>query len=160
MAGRFFTSWATKSKNTGVGSLSLLQQIFLTQESNWDLVHCRQIFYQLSYQGSSKPITKDRQQINRKWAYWEMNTLKIQASFKKFCYSAVDDYGCVWLWVQIYLMFCLSSPFFKAINWNTHQTVNFPYKTVNSPQGLTSIGLAKKFIQKTSMIFWPNQYFP
>ena len=41
-----------KPKNTGVGSLSLLQQIFPTQESNWGLLHCRQILYQLSYQGS------------------------------------------------------------------------------------------------------------
>jgi len=33
IAGRFFTSWTQqKTKNTGVGSLSLLQQIFLTQE--------------------------------------------------------------------------------------------------------------------------------
>ena len=30
-----------KSKNTGVGSLSLLQGIFLTQESNQGLLHCR-----------------------------------------------------------------------------------------------------------------------
>ena len=37
-----------KLKNTGVGSLSLLQWIFLTQESNWGLLHCRQILYQLS----------------------------------------------------------------------------------------------------------------
>ena len=41
-----------KPKNTGVGSLSLLQQIFLTQESNQGLLHCRWILYQLSYQGS------------------------------------------------------------------------------------------------------------
>ena len=41
-----------KPKNTGVDSLSLLQQIFLTQESNWSLLHCRWILYQLSYQGS------------------------------------------------------------------------------------------------------------
>ena len=32
-----------KPKNTGVGSLSLLQQIFPSQESNWGLLHCRQI---------------------------------------------------------------------------------------------------------------------
>ena len=37
-----------KPKNTGVGSLSLLQQIFPTQESNWGLLHCRRILYQLS----------------------------------------------------------------------------------------------------------------
>ena len=40
-----------KPKNTGMGSLSLLQWIFRTQESNWGLLHCRQILYQLSYQG-------------------------------------------------------------------------------------------------------------
>ena len=38
-----------KPKNTGVGSLSLLQGIFPTQESNQGLLHCRQILYQLSY---------------------------------------------------------------------------------------------------------------
>ena len=40
-----------KLKNTGVGSLSLLHGIFLTQESNQGLLHCRWILYQLSYQG-------------------------------------------------------------------------------------------------------------
>ena len=38
-----------KPKNTGVGSLSLLQGNCLTQESNGGLLHCRQILYQLSY---------------------------------------------------------------------------------------------------------------
>ena len=42
-----------KPKNTGVCSLSLLQRISLTQESNWGLLHCRRVLYQLSYQGSS-----------------------------------------------------------------------------------------------------------
>ena len=39
-----------KPKNTEMGRLSLLQGIFVTQESNWGLLHCRQILYQLSYQ--------------------------------------------------------------------------------------------------------------
>ena len=38
-----------KPKNTGVGSLSLLQQILHLQESNWSLLHCRWILYQLNY---------------------------------------------------------------------------------------------------------------
>ena len=45
-----------KPKNTGVGSLFLLQGIFPTQKSNWGLLHCRQILYPLSYlilQGSA-----------------------------------------------------------------------------------------------------------
>ena len=41
-----------KPKNTGVGSLSLLQGIFPIEELNRGLLHCRQILYQLSYQGS------------------------------------------------------------------------------------------------------------
>ena len=42
-----------ETKNTGVGRLSLLQQIFLTQEPNRGLLHCRRILYQLNYQGST-----------------------------------------------------------------------------------------------------------
>ena len=38
-----------KPKNTGVGSLSLLQQIFPTQKLNCSLLHCRRILYQLNY---------------------------------------------------------------------------------------------------------------
>ena len=41
-----------KPKNTGLGNLSLLQRIFLTQELNQGLLHCRRILYQLSYEGS------------------------------------------------------------------------------------------------------------
>ena len=37
-----------------MGSLSFLQGIFPTQESNLGLLHCRQILYQLSHQG--RPI--------------------------------------------------------------------------------------------------------
>ena len=33
-------------------AFSLLQKIFPTQQSNWGLLHCRQILHQLSYQGS------------------------------------------------------------------------------------------------------------
>ena len=39
-----------KPNNVGVGGLSLLQQIFSTQELNQGLLHRRQILYQLSYQ--------------------------------------------------------------------------------------------------------------
>ena len=43
---------AGKPKNTGVGSLSLLYRIFPTKQLNQCLLHCRQILYQLRYQGS------------------------------------------------------------------------------------------------------------
>ena len=44
--------WNSAGQDTGVGSCSLLQGIFPTQGSNPGLSHCRQILYQLSYQGS------------------------------------------------------------------------------------------------------------
>ena len=53
IAGRFFTNWATReAQEYWSGSLSLLQQIFPTQELNQDLLHCRRILFQLSYEGS------------------------------------------------------------------------------------------------------------
>ena len=42
-------SWNSPGQNIGVGSLSLLQEIFPTQGSNPSLPHCRQILYQLSH---------------------------------------------------------------------------------------------------------------
>ena len=48
--------WDSPGQNTGVGSLSLPQEIFPTQESNPGLLHCRQILYQLRYQGSRYEI--------------------------------------------------------------------------------------------------------
>ena len=53
IAGGFFTDWAIReSQEYWSGDLFLLQGIFLTQDLNWSLLHCRQILYQLSYQGS------------------------------------------------------------------------------------------------------------
>ena len=49
-----YRPWNTLGQNTGFCSLSLLQRIFPTQESNWDFLHCSWIFYQLSYQRSPK----------------------------------------------------------------------------------------------------------
>ena len=49
----FLCPWNPPSKNTEVGSHSLLQGIFPTQGLNLGLPHCRQILYCLSHQGSS-----------------------------------------------------------------------------------------------------------
>ena len=45
-----------KPKNTGVGSLFLLQGIFPTQGLNPGLPHCRRILYHLSHQGSPRTL--------------------------------------------------------------------------------------------------------
>ena len=55
-----------KPKNTGVGSLSLLQWIFSTQELNWGLLHCRWILYQLSYEGSPGLVVSPKVKVKVK----------------------------------------------------------------------------------------------
>ena len=49
-----YSPWNSPGQNTGVGSLSLLLGIFLTQVLNPGLLHCRQILYQLSHKGSPR----------------------------------------------------------------------------------------------------------
>ena len=55
-----------KPKNTGLGSLLLLQQIFLTQELNQGLLHCRWVLYQLSYEESPTTTEEERREKKRK----------------------------------------------------------------------------------------------
>ena len=45
-----YSPWNSPGQNTGVDSPSLLQGIFAIQGSNPDLLHCRQILCQLSYE--------------------------------------------------------------------------------------------------------------
>ena len=47
---RLLCPWDSPGKNTGVGSHSLLQRIFLTQGSNLGLLHYSQILYHLGHQ--------------------------------------------------------------------------------------------------------------
>ena len=68
-----------KPKNTGAGSLSLLQGIFLTQELNQGLLHCRQILYQMSYQGSPKwVLSQNQRDFTGSRVEWELVPLQSQ----------------------------------------------------------------------------------
>ena len=51
-----YSPWNSVGQNTGVGSLSLLQEIFPTQGLNLGLLHCRWILYQLNHKGSPNGI--------------------------------------------------------------------------------------------------------
>ena len=59
--------WNFPGQSTRVGTLSLLQVIFLIQELNEGLLQCRWILYQLSYQGSLGSMLLDK-----KWKYRQM----------------------------------------------------------------------------------------
>ena len=47
-----YSQWTSPGQDTGVGSLSVLQHIFQTQELHRGLLHCRWILYRLNYQGN------------------------------------------------------------------------------------------------------------
>ena len=55
---RLLCPWNSPGKNTGVSGHFLLPRICPTQGSNPSLLHCRQILYHLSHQGSPWQSTK------------------------------------------------------------------------------------------------------
>ena len=59
-----------KPKNTGMGSLSLLQGIFPAQELNLGLLHCRWILNQLSHQGSTHEYRLKRLGMSKLGGSW------------------------------------------------------------------------------------------
>ena len=83
-----------KPKNTGVGSLSLLQRTFLTQESNQGLWHCRRILYQLSYQGSNERSQRIYIKVLTAVSAWRDYI---------FC-SLVSRMWMIMMWISIYLV--------------------------------------------------------
>ena len=54
---RLLCPWNSLGKNTGVGSYSLLQGIFLTQGSNPGLLYCRWVLYHVSHPGKPTILT-------------------------------------------------------------------------------------------------------
>ena len=61
-----YSPWNSPGKNTGVGSCSLLQGIFLIQELNPGFLHRTQNLYHLSHQGS--PRTEPKVIRKGRWA--------------------------------------------------------------------------------------------
>ena len=74
---RFLCPWNSPGQNTGVGSHSLLQGIFPTPRSNWGLLHCRLILYQLSYEEAPIRLAiklalqiRSTHYVPMPWAFW------------------------------------------------------------------------------------------
>ena len=77
ISGRFFTSWATgEALRILVWVISPFTSLspFPTQESNRDLLHCRQIRYQLSYQGMLSWVKKEEDHLL--CLIWKVTRLK------------------------------------------------------------------------------------
>ena len=96
-----------KPKNTGVGSLSLLQGIFPTQKSNWGFPHCKQILYQLTYQESPSWILGFII-----YYIWFENIFSIMQVVQTFLITSFDAHNLRYWWIlsslsilSIYLFF-------------------------------------------------------
>ena len=91
-----------KPKNTGVGSLSLLQGIFPTQELNQDLLHCRRILYPLSYQESPIP---SKLLLTSHWPYGVTCHPGMQRNLGlKHCSCGYFKWGVLLSWAKLW--FC------------------------------------------------------
>ena len=66
--------WASPGKNNGVGCHSLLQEIFPIQGLNSGLLHCRQILYHFSHQGSPLKLFRGLLKMDIKYSL-----------FKRYC---------------------------------------------------------------------------
>ena len=109
-----------KSKNTWVGSSSLLQWIFPTQKLNQGLLHCRWILYQLNYQGSptGKPQLQLKYSLSSQFRYktsisiWELRSFQTQKS-STYSWTQLNFSNCIlsltlcpqdmwifWLWMR------------------------------------------------------------
>ena len=78
---RLLCSWDSSGRNTGRGCHFFLQEIFLTQELNPGLPHCRQMLYPLSYQGSPRSSEeahiKLKSQLRDTFSQAQLNTSSI-----------------------------------------------------------------------------------
>ena len=105
-----------KPKNIGVGSLSLLQQIFLTQEWNWGLWHCRWILYQLSCQ--EHPAREKRSFNSSCWALLLLQDVRAPPS----CLSTLFKF----LFIIIIIIFWHSPFWSRSFSEKiTHQESDF-----------------------------------
>ena len=80
---RVLCPWDFPGKNTGLGSYSILQGIFLSQGSNLCLLHYRQFFFclnHLSQQGSpycpSKMKKLSHPRLRKSWVYYHQTCSK------------------------------------------------------------------------------------
>ena len=101
-------------KNTGVGSHSILQGIFPTQESNSGFPHCMQILYGLNHQVSPPGIVIIME-IFRTYFTWIFKTYCLTSLWSWLKYLTASSVGSVqslshvWLFVSPWIAACQAS---------------------------------------------------
>ena len=77
--------WDSPDKNTGMDCHFPLQGIFPTQESNPGLLHCRQMIYRLSYEGSPLNL----------WSIQQLWVVNVRLALQ-YCNQSIWLTCCVW----------------------------------------------------------------
>ena len=103
---RLLCPWDFPGNSTGVGCHFLLQGIFLTQGSNPGLLHCRQMLYRLSHQGSPQNLVCVLNIEKSRWLYpWQHSALSLsikcpnlgfEIGFMKLG-SGIANYSCSYI---------------------------------------------------------------
>ena len=90
--------WDSPGKNTGVGCHFLLWGIFLTQGSNWSLLHCRWVLYHLSHQGSPPTSKADVETDSGKCPFVKtyLPILQLNGRFSNFSAGIYMYPSCIW----------------------------------------------------------------
>ena len=78
-----YSPWNSLGQNTGVGSLSFLQGIFPSQESNPGLPHCRQILYHLIHKGSPRILEWVSNPFSR-GSFWPRTRTRVSCITERF----------------------------------------------------------------------------
>ena len=78
-----YSSWISPDQNTGVGSLSLLQEIFPTPKSNPGLPYYRWVLYQLSHKGSPRILEWVAYPFSR-GSSWPRNQTRVSCILGRF----------------------------------------------------------------------------
>ena len=86
-----YSPWNPPGQNTGVVSLSLLQGIFPTQGSDPDLLYCRRIPYELSYEGNPSMKWGNGQKALSTVSQHKRND-RCQFLLKWFCFPALCSF--------------------------------------------------------------------
>ena len=90
-------------KNIGMGCHALLQGIFPTQGSNPGLLHCRQILYHLSHQGSPKITTEAIKRITGVWQGHQRQRQRreMTSTLHFLCFDKKDSKGGTIWWMDL-----------------------------------------------------------
>ena len=99
---RLLCPWNSPGKNTGVGCRFLLQEIFPTQRSNLDFMHCRQILYHLSHLPCNIHIRSSHIKLPfvyiKNGQYWQFQTIQPNICVYVYVLCNVWVCMCVCVW--------------------------------------------------------------